>query len=321
MEEKAVTSLSPFVIEKQIESIIGTPKSVKKLKNKTLLVETCRSQTENLLKVTTFFGLRVSVSQHQSLNSSKGIIRDRMLKDEKEKEIVEYLKEQGVTACKRIRIKKDHGTVDTNTILLTFNTINVPKSLKKIYHVVPVDIYVPNPLRCFNCQRFGHHENNCPVDLGSVCANCGAGGHDHHTSACENKPKCVNCGKDHVSRSSECEIWKKEKEINKIKVTKNITYLEANKLFESQTSELDFTKIVQSLSSKPESKTIGTQFFETDFNIHPSSKFITPSVKSLSQNLHQYLNLKPVLSLNQILGLGPILLVLILDHSRISSPV
>ena len=36
MEEKAVTSLSPFVIEKQIESIIGTPKSVKKLKNKKL---------------------------------------------------------------------------------------------------------------------------------------------------------------------------------------------------------------------------------------------------------------------------------------------
>ena len=34
-----VTSLSPFVIEKQIEALIGTPKSVKKLKNKTLLVE------------------------------------------------------------------------------------------------------------------------------------------------------------------------------------------------------------------------------------------------------------------------------------------
>ena len=83
--------------------------------------------------------------------------------------------------------------LDTNTILLTFNTVNVPKSLKIFYRVVPVDIYVPNPLRCFNCQRFGHHETNCPVDLGSVCANFGAGGHDHHTSACKNKPKCVKC--------------------------------------------------------------------------------------------------------------------------------
>ena len=30
LEDKPITSLSPFIIEKQIESIIGTPKTVKK---------------------------------------------------------------------------------------------------------------------------------------------------------------------------------------------------------------------------------------------------------------------------------------------------
>ena len=45
-----------------------------------------------------------------------------MLKGEKEDEIVNYLKEQGVTACKRFKIKKDHETVETNTLLLTFYT-------------------------------------------------------------------------------------------------------------------------------------------------------------------------------------------------------
>ena len=80
---------------------------MKKLKNKTLLVETNRkSQTDNLLKVTSFFNLKVSVSQHNSLNSSKGIIRDRMLKGESEDSIVEYLRPQGVTACKRFKIEK-----------------------------------------------------------------------------------------------------------------------------------------------------------------------------------------------------------------------
>ena len=60
-----VTSLSPFIIEKQIESLIGTPKSVKKLKNKTLLVKTNRkTQTENLLKITSFFNIKVSVTEH-----------------------------------------------------------------------------------------------------------------------------------------------------------------------------------------------------------------------------------------------------------------
>ena len=47
--EKPITLLSPFVIEKQIKSQIGTAESVKKLKNQTLLVETSRkAQTENL---------------------------------------------------------------------------------------------------------------------------------------------------------------------------------------------------------------------------------------------------------------------------------
>ena len=54
-EQKPITSLSPFIIEKQIEALIGTPKTVKKLKNHTLLVETTwKSQTENLLKVNKF---------------------------------------------------------------------------------------------------------------------------------------------------------------------------------------------------------------------------------------------------------------------------
>ena len=55
-EDKPITSLSPFIIEKQIESIIGTPKNVKILKNGSLLVETNRiSQTDYPLKLTNFF--------------------------------------------------------------------------------------------------------------------------------------------------------------------------------------------------------------------------------------------------------------------------
>ena len=123
-EEKQVTSLSPFIIEKQIESLIGTPKNVKKkIKNGTLLVETNRKfQLENLLKITKFFNLNVTVTVHKTLNSCKGIVRDRMLKNETEENITEYLKQQGVTACKRFTIKKDGNLIETNTLLLTFNS-------------------------------------------------------------------------------------------------------------------------------------------------------------------------------------------------------
>ena len=211
-KEKPITSLSPFVIEKQIEATIGTPKSVKKLKNGTLLVETTRkTQTENLMKLKQFFNLPVEVTIHKTLNSSKGIIRDRNLKGESEENIKEDLETQGVTAVKRFKVKKGHEYVETNTLLLTFNTVVPPKTVKIFYQIINVELYVPNPLRCFNCQKFGHHEDKCPVYPGSVCERCGMGDHDHHTNHCKNPTKCVNCGGEHLSRSNECATWKKRK--------------------------------------------------------------------------------------------------------------
>ena len=57
----------------------------------------------------------------------------------------------------------------------------------------------------------------------------------------------------------------------KIKTTKNITYLEAKKVYDSQPTDLDFSKIVHSFSSKPETRTTGTQFFESDFVVHTNT--------------------------------------------------
>ena len=135
-----------------------------------------------------------------------------------------------------------------------------------------------HPLRCFNCQRFGHHENGCPEAPGSVCEKCGMGEFDHPTNACKNEAKCVNCHKNHQSKSNQCEIWKKEKEIMKIKVTQKITYLEAKKIQENQPA-ITFAKVVQSLNTKPETKESSTQFNEKDSVIKANSKVITPTVK------------------------------------------
>ena len=225
----------------------------------------------------TFFNLPVTVSEHNTLNSSKGIIRNRDLKGETEQNILEYLKPQGVTAVKRFKIKKGEQLIETNTFLLTFNMITLPKSVRIFYRITPVEIYVPNPLRCFNCQKYNHHEDNCPEDIGSVFENCEMGGHNHLTSRCKNPTKCVNCGKDHPSRSNVCEVWIKEKDILKIKVTNNITYLEAKKLYE-QNPESTYSKVVQSAQvTKSETKTTETYFDEKDFNITASSKVIIPT--------------------------------------------
>ena len=70
-------------------------------------------------------------------------------------------------------------------------------------------------------------------------------------------------------------MWKKEKEDLKIKVTRNITYLEARKEFEQQ-PEITYSKIVQSAAIR-KTKTTETDFDEKDFNLTASSKVIIPT--------------------------------------------
>ena len=63
-----MADLSPFVIEKCIQSIVGHPKTIKKLKSGDLLLEVDRKQqVENLLKTTKIFDLKVKISLHHSL--------------------------------------------------------------------------------------------------------------------------------------------------------------------------------------------------------------------------------------------------------------
>ena len=75
------------------------------------------------------------------------------------------------------------------------------------------DRYIPNPQRCFQCQKFGHTKNSCKGK--AVSAGCGEEG--HNLDDCQNDPKCVNCQGDHVAISRDCPKWKIEKDIVTLK--------------------------------------------------------------------------------------------------------
>ena len=61
-----------------------------------------------------------------------------------------------------------------------------------------------------------------------VCTKCGQ--EDHTDSQeCKNETKCVNCQGKHASNDKECPKWKEEKEIQRIKAERGISYTEANK--------------------------------------------------------------------------------------------
>ena len=177
----------------------------------------------------TFCNLKCSVKPHSSLNTSKGIVRCPALSKVTTEHIIEFMGEQGVTDVRRITVRRDGILKPTNTFVLTFNTPILPTVVKIGFIQVKVDVYIPNPLRCYNCQVFGHHENKCGRH--PVCCNCAQPEHCA-SGQCDKPAKCVNCSGDHPANSKECPQWEKEKQILKIKCEQYISFPEARKQYE-----------------------------------------------------------------------------------------
>ena len=172
----------------------------------------------------------IKVSAHTSLNSSKGVIRSRDLEGVSEDEMLDNLSSQGVSAVKRINIRRNNELVPTNTFILTFSKPLLPDSIKAGYLKIPIVPFIPNPLRCFKCHRYGHGENACRGKV--TCARCGQV--DHESKTCTNTISCANCKGSHFAYSRECPKWKQEKQVQQVRVEKQVSFPEARRLVETR---------------------------------------------------------------------------------------
>ena len=131
----------------------------------------------------------VTVTEHPRKNTARGVITCPQLRGVSEEEIWECLSEQGVTDAKRIRRKMDGTLKDTDAIILSFSSATVPDKIKVGFSVVSVRPFVPDPIRCFKCQLFGHVTDQCKNK--QRCAKC-SGEHDSRTCGA-NPLRCPNC--------------------------------------------------------------------------------------------------------------------------------
>ena len=218
-----------------------------------------KTQATNLQNQTSFFKIPCKVYPHKTLNTSRGIIRHPELRGCSDEEITENLKKHNVTSARRIKIKKNGIYQDTNTIILTFCVPTLPKSITAGYLKVPVEIYIPNPMICHNCQRFGHTEKYCK-NTSIICPKCGTGSLDPAEGCvptdyerCRRATKCIHCFGNHLSLSRDCPKWKLEKEVLRIKYTDNISFPEARKIVESKTNPTPIPTISYSEMTKTKS--------------------------------------------------------------------
>ena len=61
-----------------------------------------------------------------------------------------------------------------------------------------------------------------------VCNKCGQADHTD-SQECKNEAKCVNCQRNHASNDKSCPKWKEEKNIQRIKAKRGISYTEVKK--------------------------------------------------------------------------------------------
>ena len=248
--QKKLKALSVFVISKTLHSIAGEPESVSKLRNGDLLVE-CKqkSHSDNLLKITSFAGLPVSVEPHKGLNSSRGVIRSRDLDESTEEEMVECI--EGVTHARRIKIRRGDREITTSSIILTFDTPKPPSDIKAGYLNLKVRAYIPNPLRCFKCQKFGHSKTHCNRAR-AICARCGKEGHgDKEPADCQADPKCPNCQGDHPAYDKTCPKWIEEKAIQTYKAEHGCTFAQARVEILKRQSNTSFAMSFAQVVSRP----------------------------------------------------------------------
>ena len=183
-------------------SLTGEPKSIKTLRSGDLLIQCAKeSHEKTLLQMKTFCNLKCFVTLHSSLNTSKGIVRCPALSKVTPKHINEFMGDHGVTDVRRITVRRVGISKPTNTFVLTFNTPILPTIVKIGFIHVKVDVYIPNQLRCYNCQVSCHHENKC--DRHPVYCNCAQPEHCA-SGQCDKPAKCANCSGDHPANSKQC---------------------------------------------------------------------------------------------------------------------
>jgi hypothetical protein len=229
--EMTFKTVSPFKISRFLDQCKLKLKSVKRLRDGSLLIESgAKESSEKLTKINLLGTFPVSVSPHTTLNSSRGVVYSHDLMGLEEQEIKEELKLQHVIDVKPILTRKDNILKRSPLHILTFDTTSIPNFIFAGFVRIPVRPHIPNPLRCLNCQRFGHGQQTCKKT--HVCGQCGKS-EVHEGAPCDQDVQCANCSAPHTSWSRDCPIWKKEKKIAEIKTLEKLTYPDARKKYDS----------------------------------------------------------------------------------------
>ena len=255
------------------------------IRDRKLLVKVSNKKNiENLMKIKKLIGHEVSVERHPRLNQSQGTIyAPSLISLTEEKLLNTWKRNSNVVSVRRFTKIINGERVNTNTLLLTFDSLYPPEFINWGYQGERckhyISVYYPKVQRCFNCNKLGHLKRFCRGS--QTCLVCSD---PFHGQDCDKTPRCTNCHQAHKSNSTECPRYQLEKKIIKLKTDKKLRYKYARYLVLRDNPDLkdSYAKRVKTnnTQTKPVNQSFKDDIKSSNIRITPISKIPTTPEKS-----------------------------------------
>ncbi|XP_035989752.1 uncharacterized protein LOC118561624 isoform X2 [Fundulus heteroclitus] len=218
--------ISPINLSNGLKKVIGDVELAKVLRDGSLLI-ICKNAEQKNKAVKPQMVCKKEVLERKVVGEERGVkgVISGIPVGENLEELKKVMKGGEIIGIKRLQAFRNGEKMDSTSILLDFKDKILPDKVMVGYMSFNVRAYIPPPLRCYKCQRYGHTANVCKGK--QRCGRCGG---EHSYGECGNNPvKCCNCGGNHTAAYAGCMVRKEAAEIQKVKIDKRITYAEAVK--------------------------------------------------------------------------------------------
>lgn len=240
----------PFIIGSSVQMAIGEKESRNVVASREgrgsryLLRTSSRAIVDKLTKLTKLSdGTEVEIFLHQTLNTIQGIVYEPDSINTDEKLIAEKLSSQGIKSVRRIKKRVSGELENTPSLVLTFHGNVLPSYVFFGLLRIPVRVYYPSPMLCFNCGTYGHSRKFCQQT--GICMRCSQPLHVADGEQCINSPYCLHCKNGHSVMSRDCPKYKEEDKIVHMKVDQCISFSEARSRYNDENKRETIARTIQ----------------------------------------------------------------------------